>query len=835
MDPARAVGHGRERRRAARPRSTLVTLASISPAGAERSGRRDESVARRPVGRLELAVSVLVALAIGAGLLALWRRAGPGAAFVAGLTGHGPDAAAWPRLFVLWLPAGHVLFAAVHVWLGRWDPDGSRRRHFLADQALSLALALLIAATLIGLRDHGALRTTLGAWYVLFVGAKTALLLRATWRWMVAWSPGARHCAVALFLAALLPYVLLGAHVVTAMSSTSDEPYYLLIAHSLLHEQDLDLADNFARADYLPFYWGRLTVQTPGVRATEDGRIYAEAFQGLQPVWLLPGYWLAGRAGAVVTVNIAGALALALTFRLALLSGASARAAFLAWLGAAFSLPVVSFAVSPWPEMTGACLAAAAVFSLLRAPGGRRAVVVAGGLLALMVATKTRLFLLAVPIMTGFVRRAGWRAVAALGALAGIAFAAAAVYEGVASMGPLGRRVRAGGLWPTFEWLLTWTVWAPTELRGHLGLVLDQEFGVLLSAPVLALSLAGAVVAARQRRWRYVLLTAGPFLLAWYYLGAVALSRSRFDQHWHAGFSPPGRFVAAALPLLAVCGATMLDRLRTRFAWTVAAGLYASTLAQTVLVSIRPDWRFNRGVGRATPLAELFASTGLDAGRLLPSYVSPGRAWVAPGLVVLATIALAGLLAARRVGAAPPRAAWVSGAAAAAIPALALPAALWLWPAGDYPAAPARGRDGAPFHGIIQVDTGEGAAARERLVWAARRTGAIELAPRLQPGTYRIVVTAGAQGAPEGPAIRLELDGRGRGPVPMAAAAPPVWLERAYVAEIAWPGGRMPIRVEVAGISTTAPARLAYIRTIEVAALTRDADAAARTASGRSR
>ena len=80
-------------------------------------------------------------------------------------------------------------------------------------------------------------------------------------------------------------------------------------------------------------------MRTPGVRATEDGRVYAEAFQGLQPVWLLPGYWLAGRAGAVVIVNVAGALALALTFRLALLSGASARAAFLAWLGAAFSLP----------------------------------------------------------------------------------------------------------------------------------------------------------------------------------------------------------------------------------------------------------------------------------------------------------------------------------------------------------------------------------------------------------------------------------------------------------------------------------------------------------------
>ena len=81
------------------------------------------------------------------------------------------------------------------------------------------------------------------------------------------------------------------------MSSTSDEPYYLLIAHSLLHEQDLDLADNFARADYLPFYWGRLTVQTPGVRATEDGRIYAEAFQGCSPCGSCRATgWRGGRA-----------------------------------------------------------------------------------------------------------------------------------------------------------------------------------------------------------------------------------------------------------------------------------------------------------------------------------------------------------------------------------------------------------------------------------------------------------------------------------------------------------------------------------------------------------
>ena len=107
---------------------------------------------------------------------------------------------------------------------------------------------------------------------------------------------------------------------------------------------------------------------------------------------------------------------------------------------------------------------------------------------------------------------------------------------------------------------MTWTIQAPTRYRGHLGLLLDQEFGLLLSAPVFALALAGAVVALRERRWRLALLAAGPFALAWYYLGAFVTSRG---PHWHGGFSPPGRFVAAALPLLTVCAA---------LAWIGSAG-----------------------------------------------------------------------------------------------------------------------------------------------------------------------------------------------------------------------------------------------------------------------
>ena len=288
------------------------------------------------------------------------------------------------------------------------------------------------------------------------------------------------------------------------------------------------------------------------------------------------------------------------------------------------------------------------------------------------------------------------------------------------------------------------------------------------------------------------------------------------DQHWHGGFSPPGRFLAASIPLLAVCAAMMLHRLRGRFAWSVTAALYAVTLGQTLLVSIRPEWRFHRGVGRATPLVEFFTYTGLDPGRLVPSYVTLGNAWVGTGAAVLAAIALAGWLAGKRSGAAPPRGTWIMGLVAAALLTLILPAALWLDPAGEYPATLGRGRDGASFHGIIQVDSGEGAAARERLVWTARRAGTIELAPRLPHGRYRIAVTAGAQGVPDGPTIRLVLDGRVTNLVPMAAAAPPVWLERDYAADL---------------VSVRPSARLAYIENIEVTALTRHAAGAAAGAS----
>jgi hypothetical protein len=765
-----------------------------------------------------LLISASTAAAAGVVLWNVWWWAGhePGA-FKAGLKGHGPDPYAWPRLLALWAPAAHVLFALAYALLARWDPRGALRRHVLADQvSLALVLPVLAALPIVGV--DGDWRTMLGIWFTLFIGAKTAILVGGLWRWLTSHAVPAPRASIGIFLGAFLPYLFLGAHVVTAMSSTSDEPYYLLVSHSLLHDGDMDLANNFATRDYLPFYWGELPRDPRAIRLGADGQMFARLYQGLQPVLLLPGYAAGGRAGAVITMNLFGAAALLFTFRLALVSGASLRAAFLAWLGAAFSLPFVTYGASPFPEISGAFFAAAAAYLLWHSRLTRAAAVTASLCLVAMVATKTRLFLLAPPIVLGFPRRASWKSLALAAGALGITAAVATAYDAFFLSGYVVWQLRGRGVLGALGWFLSWTLRAPLEYRGHLGLLFDQEFGLLVTAPVFALALAGIVVAAVDRRWRLLLLTAGPFFCTWYYLGAAVLGgiASRGLSQWYGGFSPPARFLVASLPLLAVLAAPVLDRLRGRLGWAITAALFAITLACTAVMSAWPAWRFQGATGRMELLLATFRRTGLDPGRFLPTFITPGAGWESAALGLLVLILLAGYVLARGPGRDAQASTCLAGGAAALLGATVLLGMAWAHPTGRYPAVLGTGRSGAEFWGRLTVTTGSDPGPRERLVWASQRDGVLELAPRLGPGHYRVVVRAGAQAADSGPALVIQAGTDPPQHVVLESAVPPVWREAEYPVEIQWPGGRLPIRLQLGQVSRQDPVRLAYVDTIEI-------------------
>jgi hypothetical protein len=122
---------------------------------------------------------------------------------------------------------------------------------------------------------------------------------------------------------------------------------------------------------------------------------------------------------------------------------------------------------------------------------------------------------------------------------------------------------------------------------------------------------------------------------------------------------------------------------------------------------------------------------------------------------------------------------------------------------------------------MLRVSAGSDVGIRERLVWATQRDSVLELAPRLPPGRYGIVVRAGAQATDGAPALLVRLGAAPSLDVPLESAPPPTWREHDYVAEVTWGGGRLPIRVELDRISRLNPVRLAYVDAIEIRRLAR--------------
>ena len=772
----------------------------------------------RAIGLRDLVLSALAGLIAGLGLWWLWWWAGyPAAVFTPGLDGFGPDALAWPKLLAIWVPLGHVVFSLAHASLARRDPSPMLRRHFVADQ-WTLALVIPLGVALLVRQGHGSWRPMIGAWYTGFIAVKTAILLHALLRWLTGVPLSSRRAGLALFLSAFVPYLCLGALVTTAMSTAGDEPYYLLVTHSLLRDGDRDLANNMAQRDYLPFFWGELPRPPRTLRFTPEGNIYAPLYQGLEPLLLLPGYWAAGRSGAVITTNAVGAATVLLVFRLAVWAGATVRGAFLAWLGLAFSVPFLSFVFSPFPEAAAALFATASAWLLTRERARRAALGGAALCLVALMATKIRFLVLVPPLVLASVRRIRWwtgGAVAA-GLVAALLFTSA--YDARFMGGSLLRRVGTRGLAASLEWIIGWTARAPLEIRGHLGLLWDQEFGLLLTAPVFLLAVAGLVVAAVERRGRALLLLAAPFGLAWYYLGGVGAVGLAFQgaSIWYAGFTPPARFLIAPLPLFAVLIALAVDRLRHRLAWSIAAAVYVLTLGYAALLSAWPAWRFQSGLGRASVLLEIFRRRGMDLGRLLPSFMQPEAGWIGVSTGALLLTLLGGLWLARRPGTPPPRGTLLAGVTAVTLGLGVWGGAVWWHPIGVYPAILGTGTGGLPFLGTVDLDTEEGAVRRERLVWAGQRAGILELAPRLGPGHYRITVVAGAQGAEGRPSLSVRLGADAAQEVTLDSAPPPRWRERAYTFEVRWPGGRLPVRLELGALSRRDPIQLAYLDYIDI-------------------
>ncbi|HUO87337.1 MAG TPA: hypothetical protein VM617_08085 [Thermoanaerobaculia bacterium] len=454
-----------------------------------------------------------------------------------------------------------------------------------------------------------------------------------------------------------------------------DEPYYLLIAHSLAYDLDAQLTDDYADGESLAFLDRRLEPQ-PGDPVGPAGQLYSRHNE-LLPLALAPAYRLAGKAGALATMAALAALLAWATLRLARHYWPERPGeALLAYGLLALAPPLLVYSHQVWVEVPAALLSVLALDRILdpysRLRWGRRHWLGAGLPILLLPLLKIRFMLLAVPL----VALAWWHAGRPRKPLIVLSLALAAVAVGIL----VHNQVVFGNplkIHQIGELELT-DYPGSAYLLGTLGLFWDSAFGLFAAAPLWLLLLpAIAVTLAAERatagrlprpgdggalrRWLLfdLVVFAVPYLL-------IVVPRGE----WYGGWSPPFRYALIALPLLALTLVPLLRDRRRGGARVLVAALGLATLGLTLLWLVVPGWTYNFADGRTDLLDHLTAAYGADVARFFPSSLRPRPAtWIWP----LATVLLVPLLwfrPRRRLAAA---ASW--GAAALLLAVAALPLA----------------------------------------------------------------------------------------------------------------------------------------------------------------
>ncbi len=468
--------------------------------------------------------------------------------------------------------------------------------------------------------------------------------------------------SVLFFLLPLVAYLAIVPWSAAHRQPDGDEPYYLLITHSLAYDFDADLTNNYAGGDWRHFMERKIEPQ-PGDPVGPGGELYSRHNE-LLPMALVPAYRLGGKAGALATMAALTAALAWSTLRLARRYFPDRPGETLAaWALFSFTPPLLLYAYQVWVEVPATLLMVLALDGILGLDGqlrwNRKEWLKVGVPILLLPLVKIRFMLISAPLLA----LAWWHSgrprkpILLLGTLLAAVGGGILLYNHFLYSNPLK--------------IHSWEEVDPHRyppiayLSGGLGLFWDTAFGLFGAAPLWALVLpALLLLAARSRR---LLMHLAALTLP--YLVIVA-PRSE----WYGGWSPPFRYALIALPLLALALVPLFAGRRGPGARALIAGLAAATLALTIVWVVMPGWTYSFANGRTYPLDHLSERLGTDLARFFPSGVRTRAAtWIWPP-VSLALVALAWWLPSRRDRPSSGETAALAGVAALLLGAAALPA-----------------------------------------------------------------------------------------------------------------------------------------------------------------
>jgi hypothetical protein len=417
--------------------------------------------------------------------------------------------------------------------------------------------------------------------------------------------PPPRHVRLA-FVCGCLVFGL-AAWSASAAIPSGDEPHYLVITQSLLHDHDLNVENNYAQGDYRQYYGGPLSpdFRIPG----RHGELYSIHAPGV-PALVLPAFALGGYRAVVVFLVLVSAAACALAWWLAWRSTDSFAAAWFGWAVVVFAAPFLLESFTVYPDGPGAAIVLTAFWALWRIDAGEtprgKAWLLHGAALAALPWMHTRFALLAVLLglmiivrllRTGNASRIPLFLAGPMVSAAGWIAAAHAMY------GTLNPAAAYGGQSDTALAFLP---------NGVGGLLFDQGFGLIATAPALAVAFAGLV---RARR----------FAMEWGVTAIVYAAAVGSYAMWWAGTSGPARFLVPLLLPLAVPAALAWQAATSRGVRVVMTAAVALTAWMSAVMAAGAGGFLayhSRNVYGMTPAPWLAWANGLvDLSQALPAFV----------------------------------------------------------------------------------------------------------------------------------------------------------------------------------------------------------------------
>ncbi len=392
---------------------------------------------------------------------------------------------------------------------------------------------------------------------------------------------------------------------------TGDEPYFILMAHSLYEDGDLELTDEYRRKTSLEFMSRALGPQDWD--PNRDGRLYSR-HSPLPSLIILPAFILAGRTGAAVTPAITGAVFALLWFSSAVLIFRNADAVFKALCVLMFTVPLFPYTRRIYTEIFGAA-AIMGLFYLYLMMTKRGLARIAGSICLTTVTglLKMRYLMISIPLL---ILSAAKKKLPRK-----ITLIVAAIFILLLSLLAGYNIYRFGTL--LFGHNLDSLMSSPIRLAlGSLALLLDQQYGILFYSPVLLFTLAGisrllGISRVKNETQSHKILfqtLKGIFLLAPYFL-VIASSAELIG-----GYSSPGRFMVVWLALASLPLVGYFAIGKKGIVFQSALGL---SLGWSAVFLINPSFQFNVP-GETNKFFEwLYYMTELRLHRLFPLFDRP--------------------------------------------------------------------------------------------------------------------------------------------------------------------------------------------------------------------